>query len=147
MARALGLAFTRVSGSNCQLSIPTTDTKFRPKATGARNESSTVSNFIICPTPMPDSGYGFQEVDFLLYSIDGTSHDVSCTAVNGVYTPSHAVTYSTKVVTVSGTDYSEIFWNGADFGGTAGGYFDVLSVTCLLAPQAAISYHSESYAH
>ena len=33
------------TGSTCQLSIPTIDTKFRPKATGARNESTTVGSF------------------------------------------------------------------------------------------------------
>ena len=41
--------YSASSGADCQLSIPTLDTKFRPKASGARNESTTASYFVICP--------------------------------------------------------------------------------------------------
>src|SRR5690242_8566521 len=39
-------AYTNPGGA-CQLSIPTTNTGVRPKATGFRNEG-TVNNFVIC---------------------------------------------------------------------------------------------------
>ena len=42
-----------VPGSVCQLSIPTTNTGVRPKATGFRNESTTTGNFVICPLVTP----------------------------------------------------------------------------------------------
>lgn len=68
-------------GSVCQLSIPTTNTGVRPKATGFRNESTTTSNFVICPIP---NAVGISNDNstagvLRLYSMDGASHSVSCT--------------------------------------------------------------------
>ena len=145
------------TGSACQLSVPTIDTKFRPKATGARNESTTVSNYVICPTPLPNNnGYnhgGFIEMRLGAYSIDGASHTVSCTAVWGYYGSwdgqqgYHDLIYSTKTINVSGTDVSAFEWLGSDFGVLDGNPMGVLSVTCLLPPQTALSYYDNTYSY
>ena len=70
-----------VPGATCQLSIPTTNTGVRPKATGFRNESTTTGNFVICPLVAPTvrssnanpltNGY------IILSSLDGQAHSVS----------------------------------------------------------------------
>ena len=48
-----------------QLSIPTTDTKFRPKATGARNESTTASSFVICTLPHAKTTGSYKQVEIV----------------------------------------------------------------------------------
>ena len=82
--------FGVMTGGNCQLSIPTTDTKFRPRATGARNESTTTSSFVICPFSISPSGGDASPVIYFyltMYSLDGAVHNnVSCTAVTGIQT-------------------------------------------------------------
>jgi len=144
---------TIATGSACQLSIPTTDTKFRPKATGARNESTTTSNFVICPIPSPVLNSGtdsFKLAAVYIYSIDGASHDVTCTAVTG-YNGSTNLKYSSKTLTVSsvyGAMGAPFLWSGADFGGAnnipiVGSA--TFSVTCLLPPQTAVNLFSGSY--
>jgi len=139
------------TGSTCQLSIPTIDTKFRPKATGARNESTTVGSFVICPSPVPNKYVtgGFTHVYVALYSIDGASHTVSCTAVTGAYLTGSIPTsdYSTKSTTVSGPSYALLDWTAADFGGAAGVPISLMSVTCLLSPQTAVSVIQTNYTY
>lgn len=131
-----------VPGANCQLSIPTTDTKFRPKAIGARNESTTVSNFVICPyvvSPSDGNASPVKSFYVMLYSIDGIARDVTCTAVTGIKTLGVPPVYASKTVTVSGT--AQVQWMGSDFGGTNGDPITGsanLSVTCLLPPQTAV---------
>jgi len=137
-----------VTGSACQLSIPTTDTKFRPKATGARNESTTSSNFVICPVHAPavSSEDAFYGVFMFVYSIDAASHDVSCTAVTG-YNGAYSLKYSTKTASVSGADGAigiHFIWDGSDFGGDGSSIIkgsSTFSVTCLLPPQVAINFY------
>lgn len=134
------------TGSVCQLSIPTTDTKFRPKATGARNESSTASNFVICPlrNTVTDNDSTFDLVSVAVYSIDGSPHGVTCTAVSGWN--GRGLQYSTKTYDVSGSngDEGRVFtWSYTDFPGSSGGVIlnsAGFSVTCNLAPQTAINY-------
>ena len=125
-------------GSVCQLSIPTTDTGVRPKATGFRNESTTTGNFVICPlvSPMATNSDAFTFVGFSLLSLDGQSHDVACTAVANAISP----TYSSKTIVVgpSGGSYQ---WSASDFGGTFGNPIvgsQEMSITCLLPPQTTI---------
>ena len=135
-----------VPGSDCQLSIPTTNTQFRPKATGGRNESATVSNFVICPISSPLT-YSNNN-DFLgvirVYSLDGATHSVSCTAVSGY--DQAALLYSTKTFDVGSADPSighATVWSAADFGGTAGDPIPGsagFTMTCLLPPQTAIAH-------
>lgn len=94
----------------CQLSIPTTNTAVRPKATGYRNEGANA--FVICGTANVIEG-SQTDLYFQLYAFDGLSHNVSCTAVNRFTdgTPSPA-TYVTKSVTVA--PYGSIDWNSTD---------------------------------
>lgn len=132
--------------SSCQLSIPTTDTQVRPKATGYRNESTTKSAFVICgyDTPSKDSNSKVVLVDFT--SMDGVSRNISCTAVNGM-AGTEPLTYSTKSVpsTYQGT-FSALFWYPGDFGGTRDiPLGEAMSVTCTLPPQTAITQLYNSF--
>ena len=125
----------------CQLSIPTTDTKVRPKASGYRNEGTT-NQFVIC---------GLDNLDFVsqsvlvlgigLASMDGVAHDVSCTAVTGL-TGYAALQYSTKTINVPASAFVQTTWDAASFGG-AGPRIDASinpSITCTLPPNVAITY-------
>ena len=134
-----------VGGGSCQLSIPTTDTKFRPKATGARNESTTTSSFVICTLPHAKTAGAYKQIEIIFYSLDGVSRILSCTAVPGVLdSPDDPIRYSTKTGNAFDTNaFHEYFmWSAADFGGTYGdpipGGFNN-SVTCNLPPQTAIN--------
>lgn len=137
--------YSVMTGGNCQLSIPTTDTKFRPKATGARNESTTTSSFVICPfsiSPSPSSASAVIFFYATFYSLDGNAHNnVSCTAVTGIQTLGLPPVYSTQVVNIPATGAATIQWQGSQFGGTDGtpiaGSAN-LSVTCNLPPQTGI---------
>ena len=122
----------------CQLSLPTTDTKVRPRANGYRNEGTT-NQFVIC-------GMGGYENDTVLSttmlatSIDGQAHSMSCTGVTGLVGLAGPY-YSVKTVNVPASGVGMQSWAAADFGGTAG---DViagglnLSVTCTLPPNVAL---------
>lgn len=130
------------SGADCQLSIPTLDTKFRPKASGARNESTKDSYFVICPARGFSSGIDTvtQVVADLSYAPPpGTSSaTISCTAVSGTASALN-LRYSTKTATFPG--YAPISWTGGDFGGLDGSPIPnslVMSVTCTLPPGTAI---------
>jgi hypothetical protein len=124
-------------GTACALSIPTTDTKVRPKAIGFRNEG-TAAAFVICGYPLPDGTLTSFNINFM--TLDSVNHTVNCTAVDG---PPWSPVYSSKSVD-TGTDPNftvTLSWSAADFGGTAGndlpnGYF---SVTCTLPGQALVS--------
>ena len=122
----------------CQLSVPTTDTKVRPRANGYRNEG-TGNQFVIC-------GMGGYENDtvvsttLLATSVDGQPHSMTCTGVTGLVGFSGPY-YSAKTVTVPATGVGSQSWAAADFGGTpgvpiAGGMN--LSVTCTLPPNVAL---------
>jgi len=136
------------TGATCQLSIPTTDTRFRPKATGARNESTTTSNFVICPVQSPASGSedAFKGVYMFVYSLDAASHDVSCTGVTG-YNGAYSLKYVTKTASVSGANGPvgiHYIWTAPDFGGEEDSLIKggaTFSVTCLLPPQVAINFY------
>ena len=122
----------------CQLSVPTTDTKVRPRANGYRNEGTT-NQFVIC-------GMGGYENNTVLYtallytSIDGASHSMSCTGVTGT-TGFLGPYYSTKTITVPASGFAFTKWASEDFEGTAGtpifGGLN-LSVTCTLPPNVAL---------
>jgi len=141
-----------VPGGNCQLSVPTTDTAFRPKATGARNESSSVSNFVICPfTVAPASGSGapITSAGLYLQSLDGVSRSVTCTAVVGSINNVPPV-YSSKTVSTPASTTSNAFltWTAADFGGTSPNPINGsawLTVTCVMPPQTGLSYLYAQY--
>ena len=122
----------------CQLSVPTTDTKVRPRANGYRNEGTT-SQFVIC-------GMGGYENNSVMYaallasSMDGVAHSMSCTGFTGLagFDGPH---YSTKTLSVPASGYVVQKWGAEDFGGTAGQviYAGInLSVTCTLPPNVAL---------
>jgi hypothetical protein len=122
----------------CQLSVPTTDTKVRPRANGYRNEG-TSNQFVIC-------GMGGYENDtvmsatLLATSIDGKAHSMSCTGVTGLAGVSGPY-YSTKTVAVPTAGVGAQAWAAEDFGGTEGEVIDGglnLSVTCTLPPNVAL---------
>ena len=137
----------------CTLSIPTTDTKARPKATGFRNEGTT-NAFVICAfdsSPgQPDTDplevpWDLRAVELNFASIDGKPHGFDCTAVNswddGGAGFSAPMQYIAKKVQLTGSLFSTVRWIAADFGGsttipTSG----IFSVTCLLPPGAAIQF-------
>ena len=122
----------------CQLSVPTTDTKVRPRANGYRNEGTT-SQFVIC-------GMGGYENDtvmsttLLATSIDGKAHTMSCTGATGLSGWSGPF-YSVKTVAVPASGVGAQSWAAADFGGTEGEVIEGginLSVTCTLPPNVAL---------
>ncbi|GAA5002201.1 hypothetical protein FNZ56_09210 [Pseudoluteimonas lycopersici] len=123
----------------CQLSVPTTDTKVRPRANGYRNEG-TSNQFVIC-------GMGGYEKGTVLYmallytSMDGAQHDMSCTGVTGLTGSESGPLYSTKTVSVAASGYSFATWGAEDFGADEGAPIDSgmnLSVTCTLPPNVAL---------
>ena len=128
------------SGASCQLSIPTTDTGVRPKASGFRNESTTTSSFVICTFQRSATTGDYSYVGLVGYSLDGVARDVTCTATTDTFP---GVRYSSKTASVQDAGDIPFVWSAADFGGTAGNpisgslYF---TVTCNLRPQTAISY-------
>jgi len=132
---------TTATGSACQQVVPGSNTKLGFKATGARNESTTTGSFVVCPLPSTVT-FGsnvFTDVWLQIYSIDGASHEVTCTAVTGFLLSS--LRYSSKTVTVAGTNQATPEWSAADFGGSAGeliGDSNAFSVTCMLPPQTMI---------
>jgi len=150
--------YTIQTGANmCTLSIPTTDTKVRPKATGFNNEGTT-NAFVICSfNPPPGStgiSGGFNTAALVLKSLDGADHTVTCTAVNSLadaeFADIDSPQYVSKTLVVNdadptyqtlGTPFS---WEPEDFGGTdmipfSGGTF---SVTCVLPPQVSVKFGS-----
>ena len=150
------IRYLQLNGSGmCTLSIPTTDTKVRPKATGFRNEGTT-NAFVICNfTSLPgyDGSVNFgdpQAVALLLYSMDGNDHDVTCTGVTSLQGFSgltgNPQQFVSKTLTVNNTTppYQaagvSFKWLPADFGGTDQIPDDAaFSVTCLLPPNVAIN--------
>ena len=125
-------------GPACQLSIPTTDTKVRPKAAGFRNEGTT-NAFAICSLQMPS----FLSYNISISSLDGAPHETTCTATYGYSGGDMA--YVTK--TVSATTYHPVIsWFPTDFNvvGNPDGY---LSITCVLPGQTSVDrlygYYSE----
>ena len=142
---------TTVPGAHlCTLSIPTTDTKSRPKATGFRNEGTT-NAYVICAFDSAPGQAALSPgetatdpafVGLLFSSLDGKPHSFSCTAVNswpGLYAP---MQYVAKTVDINPDNvFTEVDWFPADFGALshipASGNF---SITCLLPPQVAILF-------
>lgn len=135
------------TGAVCQLSIPTTDTQFRPKAIGARNESTTTSSFVICPLQSSGATGGlniYTDVSLKISSMDAATKSINCTAVTGYPDGgTYDVRYSAKAVNLNDSArWDLVHWFASDFGGNPGdpivgsAYF---SVTCMLPPQTAIN--------
>lgn len=118
----------------CQLSLPTTDTAVRPRATGFRNEGANA--FVICGTTYFSNSVNIAtELRVQMVAFDGATHNnVSCTAVNRQSAGGGEV-FSTKVVSVGpvGVDFT---WAPGDLNNFTG---FVNSVTCTLPSGVAIT--------
>jgi len=126
------------AASACQLSIPTTSTQVRPKATGFRNESPTASAFVICGYTNPTAG---SVKIFILRtaSIDGAAHTFNCTGVAGNAGTGTPQVYATKSITTTADGLAvSTSWAPADFGIETNFGATFPSVTCTLPPQVAI---------
>jgi len=134
-----GNAYTgQNAASACQLSIPTTSTQVRPKATGFRNESATTSAFVICGYTNPTAG---SVKIFILRtaSIDGAEHTFNCTGVAGNAGTGTPQAYATKSITTTADGLAvSTSWAPADFGIESNFGATFPSVTCTLPPQVAI---------
>ena len=146
---------TEIGSNMCKLSVPTTDSKVRPRATGFRNEGTT-NVFVICtfnsPSGDADGNSGATDYGIYVYSIDGANHPaVSCTGVNsmsdGVGFGVPAPQFVVKTLDVNnGSGFGAFgvayWWDASDFGGAAGdpvaSYGGAFSVTCILPPQVGI---------
>jgi hypothetical protein len=144
-----------VPGASCQLSIPTTNTGVRPKATGFRNESTTTSNFVICPLVTPTvrstGANPLKDAYIVLSSLDGQAHSVSCTAVAGLGgNVVYPAKYSTKTVPVPAATTEPVSgnWTLADFGQSSGDSIDAsawFTITCNLPAQVQIQALQGNY--
>jgi len=123
-------------GPACQLSVPTTSTQVRPRASGMRNEGTT-SAFVICQFTATSTP--FTQANIVLASIDGADHSLSCTAMSGYVTQTAYYSTFNIFVHASDTAGTSVGWNS--------GYFDPslgtlpsrgFSVTCSLPPGMAI---------
>ena len=134
-----GKAYTgQNAASACQLSIPTTDTKVRPKATGYRNESTTDSAFVICGYTNPTAG-AIKTFTLRMVSVNAAAHTFNCTAVIGNAGTGTTQLYSTKTVTTTADGLMTVVnWGPADFGIQSNFGATLPSVTCSLSPQTAI---------
>ena len=135
----------------CTLSIPTTDTGARPKATGFRNEGKT-SAFVICTfdsapgqTNIYSADKDFDPSLVRLYftSIDGQAHSFNCTAVNSWGSVAYGtgpMQYITKtaVVDADATSLDGLIWGSTDYGTAHIPTSGAFSVTCQLPPGVAI---------
>ena len=129
----------------CQLSIPTIDSKVRPRATSYNNEGTT-NAFVICGYAHPAiASGGLIDLDLAVRSLDGVARNLTCTAVNG-YAGITAQTYVSKTVTVPSTGFALFDLNPSDFGGTTE-ILDsgAMSVTCILPPNVGFTVATVTY--
>jgi hypothetical protein len=141
---ASGSSSDNLNGASCQLSIPTTDTGVRPKASGFRNESRTTGNFVICTLQTSSMAGNYSSIVLVAYSLDGMAHNLSCTTVVGALVGGNTLVYSTKTASIHDTTGNDlpIMWTASDFGGPEGDPITSSwnnSITCNLPPQTAIS--------
>jgi hypothetical protein len=131
-----------LGSDSCKLSVPTTDTKVRPRATGFRNEGTT-NQFVICTLHTdngPGGGFGTApliDAGLLATSLDGVDHAVTCTGVN-----SFAILQDQQFIAKTqntGTGYTQFWWDQDDFGSTTGiPTTGVFSITCILPPNVSL---------
>ncbi len=122
--------------TSCALSIPSTDTKVRPKASGFRNEGTT-SQFVICGFDLPSNpGPGFSALGMYFASFDGAAHTFDCTAM-GRFIDGPSGMYLTKSVTTHADGQSSEL-NIDDSNPSYYVYLPGQSITCTLPPGVAI---------
>lgn len=135
---------TAQGGVVCKLTDVGVNLTVKAKATGFRNEG-TAGTFVVCGMESANSQDAIGTIKGLtigLYSLDGTSKDVTCTAVNG-YANSTPLYASKTVSTGTGVAAAVINWDASDFGGTAGNPLaqnDYWSITCNLPAKTSVGY-------
>lgn len=134
-AVTLNKNINRNPATACTLSIPTTNTGVRPRATGFRNEG-TVSNFVICGFDIESSNESFLDLVLDLASIDGNAHTVSCTAMDR-YAYNTTGDFVTKSVSIAPGGDTNTVWSSADFPTTGLAGWNA-SVTCNVPPGVSI---------
>ena len=130
---------------SCQLSIPTTDTKVRPRATSYNNEGTT-SAFVICGYTSPAASSGdLTRITLGVRSLNGVANSITCTGVTEVSGYGDQV-YVSKTLAVPATGYFYLQWFPADFGGTTGipGSYN-FSVTCNLPSNVGFNFTGSDY--
>ena len=132
---------TQDAGNACTLSIPTTDTGVRPKATGFRNEG-TANAFVICSADVANAdGFGGDTtyIGLSLASFDGNAHSTNCTAVARYPDTLSNIQYVTlPALNTAATGVATSLTTS----GAPPSYYDhqrgELSVTCVLPPGVSI---------
>ena len=136
-------------GVVCRLTDVSLNTTIKAKATGFRNEG-TASTFVICGMESANSQDAIGTITGLsigLYSLNGASKNVTCTAVNG-YANSTPLYASKTVATNAGGTVAVISFNAADFGGTPGqplAQNDYWSITCNLPAQSSVGFMTTTF--
>ena len=121
----------------CMLSIPASNAGARPKATGFRNEGE-VNSFVICTFDAytDDPNAGFLNLALALTSIDGATHEVSCTAMDRLAASSTGE-YLTKTNAVVADGFALFSYFPVEFPTTGLGGLNA-SITCNLPPGTSI---------
>ncbi|MFT3898079.1 MAG: hypothetical protein QM719_10375 [Thermomonas sp.] len=133
-----------LGSDSCKLSVPTTDTKVRPRATGFRNEGTT-NQFVIC-TLHTDNGPGGSfgtpaliDAGLIAISLDGVDHDVTCTGVNSFSILGDQQFVAKTQNTSQFGNATQFWWLQEDFGSTTGiPTTGVFSITCVLPPNVSL---------
>lgn len=140
---------TAQGGVVCKPSTSSGSATLVSKATGLRNEG-TASTFVICGFESSNSRTDvgtILQINMAMYSINGVSKSVSCTAVNGF--ADGAPIYATKSIntTTNGTQ-TTLSFDASDFGGLSGDPLpesDFWSVTCTLPGGTSIGYMTTKF--
>ncbi len=133
---------TAPGGGACKSAGVTPSTALDTRAIGARNLSSTSGVFTVCTfflTPTPMEGGVVNELNMVIYTLDGNTRSVACTAVIGSLVRYVPPTYSTKTFSVGADTLGT--WDASDFGGTSGDGIKGsawVTITCNLPPQTGI---------
>jgi len=140
-----------VLGSDmCKLSVPTIDSKVRPRATGFRNEGTT-NQFVICTMHTNNGPNGtfsspLFDAGLLVTSYDGVARDVTCTAVNS-FSVFGDQQFVPKTQNTNG-GFVQFWWAEADFGVSDGSGIPtsgVFSITCILPPGTSLDLGLSNY--
>jgi hypothetical protein len=130
---------TQNAATACTLSVPTTDTKVRPKAIGFRNEGTT-NAFVICGFDIDSVDPGFHSIDLVFASIDGAAHTFNCTAASR-FNSSGTAQYLVKAVNVGAGGNGSFSVSDTDVGYDPNVYSLYpwgQSITCLMPPGVAV---------
>jgi len=134
----------RNPGTACTLSIPTTDTGVRPKASGFRNEGGS-NSFVICGFDINSDNTSYEQLDLGFRSFDKQMHSFSCSAVDQITGTDDPGEYSTKNVVVGADGHlTALSYLPSDFPNEGLTGWNA-SITCLLPPGVSINVVGAPY--